>query len=79
MRVCRGGRVKNWYFSLKDSEEGGISEIKIQKKKSIQKKSNSEITTTQFQNPSLKKARFYGGLLEKKSSGTHCTDLILLC
>ena len=33
-----GGRVKNWYFSLKDSEGGGISEIKIQKKeKSIQK------------------------------------------
>ena len=30
--VCRGGRVKNWYFSLKDSEGGGISEIKIQKK-----------------------------------------------
>ena len=28
---------KNWYFSLKDSEGGGISEIKIQKKKSIQK------------------------------------------
>ena len=27
-----GGRVKNWYFSLKDSEGGGISEIKIQKK-----------------------------------------------
>ena len=27
------GRVKNWYFSLKDSEGGGISEIKIQKKK----------------------------------------------
>ena len=38
--VCRGGHVKNWYFSLKDSEGGGISEIKIQKKKkkqSIQK------------------------------------------
>ena len=27
-----GGRVKNWYVSLKDSEGGGISEIKIQKK-----------------------------------------------
>ena len=37
--VCRGGHVKNWYFSLKDSEGGGISEINIQKKKkkSIQK------------------------------------------
>ena len=34
-----GGRVKNWYFSLKDSEGGGISEIKIlkQKKLNIQK------------------------------------------
>ena len=35
-----GGVVKNWYFSLKDSEGGCISEIKIQKKKkqqSIQK------------------------------------------
>ena len=31
--VSWGGRVKNWYFSLKDSEGGGISEIKIQKKK----------------------------------------------
>ena len=41
VRVCvvgGGGRVKNWYFSLKDSEGGGISEIKIQnKKKSIEK------------------------------------------
>ena len=39
--ACLGGHVKNWYFSLKDSEGGGISEIKIQKKKtkkqSIQK------------------------------------------
>ena len=25
-----GGHVKNWYFSPKDSEGGGISEIKIQ-------------------------------------------------
>ena len=32
-RVCVSwGRVKNWYFSLKDSEGRGISEIKIQKK-----------------------------------------------
>ena len=37
MRVCvcvchgggGGGRVKNWYFSLNDSEGGGISEIKV--------------------------------------------------
>ena len=28
-----GGRVKNWCFSFKDSEGGGISEIKIKKKK----------------------------------------------
>ena len=27
------GRVKNWYFSLKNSDGGGISEIKIQKNK----------------------------------------------
>ena len=64
-----GGRVKNWYFSLKDSEGGGISEIKIQKKNK-KKTEHSEIK--QFGNnnnsvpkPSLKKARFYGGLLEK--------------
>ena len=38
--VCVVGvRVKNWYFSLKDSEGGGISEIKIQKKKKKKKKS----------------------------------------
>ena len=50
-----GGRVKNWYFSLKDSEGGGISEIKIlknnkKKNQSIQTLSNLEITTTQLQN-----------------------------
>ena len=45
--------MKKWYFSLKDSEGGGISEIKIQKK--INKTEHSEIkhskitTTTQFQ------------------------------
>ena len=40
MCMCRGvgGRVKNWYFSLKESEGGGISEIKIQKKKTKKKK-----------------------------------------
>ena len=32
------GHVKKWYFSLKDSEGGGISEIKIQKKKQKKKK-----------------------------------------
>ena len=37
--VCRGGggRVKKWYFSLKDSEGGGISKIKNTKKQSMQK------------------------------------------
>ena len=57
VRVCVvGGRVKNWYFSLKDSEGGGISEIKIQNKKKNKKNTehseikHSEITTTQFQN-----------------------------
>ena len=33
-----GGRVKNWYFSLKDSEGDGISEIK---KKQTKKKTQS--------------------------------------
>ena len=40
-----GGHVKKWYFSLKDSEEGGISEIKIQKKKTEHSEiKHSEIT-----------------------------------
>ena len=47
MPVCRGGRVKNWYFSLKDSEGGGISEIKIPKKK--QKKNRA------FRNRAIRK------------------------
>ena len=48
MRVCvlwgggggggGGGRVKNWYFSLNDSEGGGISEIKIQKDRAFRNK-----------------------------------------
>ena len=33
-----GGRVKNWYFSLKDSEGGNISEIKIQKNRAFRNK-----------------------------------------
>ena len=39
--VCRGGgggRVKNWYFSLNDSEGGGISEINIQKDRAFRNK-----------------------------------------
>ena len=33
--------MKNWYFSLKDCEEGSISEIKLQKKKKKKKKKRS--------------------------------------
>ena len=36
--VGGGGRVKNWYFSLNDSEGGGISEIKIQKDRAFRDK-----------------------------------------
>ena len=67
-----GGRVKNWYFSLKDSEEGGISEIKIQKKK---KKEHSEIK--QFgNNNSVPKPKFEKGevlrwSLRKKNPAAH--------
>ena len=79
--------MKNWYFSLKDSEGGGISEIKIQKKnQSIQ---HSEIKQFGNNNNSVPKSKsilnkFEKGevlrwSLRKKSSGTHCTNLILLC
>ena len=44
------GRVKNWYFSLKDSEGGGISEIKIQKKKKKKKKTTEHSEIKQFGN-----------------------------
>ena len=55
-----GGRVKNWYFSLKDSEGGGISEIKIQKKK----KEHSEIKQFGNNNNSVPKSKFEkGGVL----------------
>ena len=40
--VYRGGHVKNWYFSLKDSEGGGISEIKKIKKKQKNKKKKKQ-------------------------------------
>ena len=46
--VCRGGHVKKWYFSLKDSEGGGISEIKIQKK-------NQKKKTRAFRNKAIRK------------------------
>ena len=80
--------MKNWYFSLKDSEGGGVSEIKIQKKN--KKTEHSEIKQFRNNNNSVPKSKsilnkFEKGevlrwsLRKKKSSGTHCTDLILLC
>ena len=80
--------MKNWYFSLKDSEGGGISEIKIQNKKQ-KKTEHSEIKQFGNNNNSVPKSKsilnkFEKGevlrwSLRKKSSGTQCTDLILLC
>ena len=63
-RVCKcvyvvgggGGRVKNWYFSLKDSEGGGISEIKIQKKNKKKKTEHSEIKQYGNNNNSVPKS-----------------------
>ena len=67
--VCRGGRVKNWYFSLKDSEGGGISEIIIQKKEHSEIKqfgnNNNSVPKSKSILNKFEKARFYGGLLEK--------------
>ena len=88
--VCRGGHVKNWYFSLKDSKGGGISEIKIQNTKKKQKKpKHSEIKLFGNNNNSVPKSKSILNKFEKgevlrwslrrKSSGTHCTNLILLC
>ena len=52
------GRVKNWYFSLKDSEGGGISEIKIQKKKKKKKTiEHSEIKQFGNNNNSVPKSK----------------------
>ena len=68
-----GGRVKNWYFSLKDSDGGGISEIKIQKKK--EKKEHSEIKQFGNNNNSVPKSKFEkGGVLRwslKKNPAAH--------
>ena len=51
MRMCVvGDRVKNWYFSLKDSEGGGISEIQIQKKKKKNNKKTEHSEIKQFGN-----------------------------
>ena len=70
--------MKKWYFSLKDSEGGGISEIKIQIKENPE---HSEIKQFENNNNSVpksksilnkfEKARFYGGLLEKKIPAAH--------
>ena len=52
MRMCVvGDRVKNWYFSLKDSEGGGISEIQIQKKKKQKKNKKNRA----FRNKAIRK------------------------
>ena len=52
MFVCVvGSRVKNWYFSLKDSEGGGISEIKIQKNNNNKKKQKNRA----FRNKAIRK------------------------
>ena len=75
--------MKNWYFSLKDSE------YKI-KKKNKKKTEHSEIKQFGNNNNSVPKSmsilnKFEKGevlrwsVRKKKSSGIHCTDLILLC
>ena len=51
MRVCRGGRVKNWYFSLKDSE------YKIKRKKNNKKTEHSEIKQFGNNNNSVPKSK----------------------
>ena len=89
-----GGRVKKWYFSLKDSEGGGISEIKIQntKKKNKKKKKTERSEIKQFgnNNNSVPKSKSILNKFEKgdvlrwslrkkiQRHTTHCTDLILL-
>ena len=59
-----GGRVKNWYFSLKDSEGGGISEIKILKKKT-KKTEHSEIEQFGNNNNSVPKSKSILNKFEK--------------
>ena len=54
--------MKNWYFSLKDTEGGGISEIKIQKKK---KKQHSEIKQFGNNNNSVPKSKSILNMFEK--------------
>ena len=56
--------MKNWYFSLKDSEGGGISEIKKQnknKKKNKKKTEHSEIKQFGNNNNSVPKSKFEKG------------------
>ena len=55
--------MKNWYFSLKDSEGGGISEIKIQKKN--KKTEHSEIKQYGNNNNSVPKSKSIINKFEK--------------
>ena len=48
--VCRGGSCEKLYFSLKDSEVGGVSEIKIQKKQKTKKKHTHTKKNRAFRN-----------------------------
>ena len=65
MRMCVvGDRVKNWYFSLKDSEGGGILEIQIQKKKK-KKTEHSEIKQFGNNNNSVPKSKSILNKFEK--------------
>ena len=61
-----GGRVKNWYFSFKDSEGGGISEIKIKKKIT----EHSEIKQFGNNNNSVPKSKSSLNKFEKRRGST---------
>ena len=64
MRMCVvGDRVKNWYFSLKDSEGEGISEIQIKKK--TRKTEHSEIKQFGNNNNSVPKSKSILNKFEK--------------
>ena len=67
MRMCVvGDRVKKWYFSLKDSEGEGISEIQIQKNKNKKKTGHSEIKQFGNNNNSVPKSK---SILNKFENG----------
>ena len=67
MRVCAvGGRVKNWYFSLKDSE-GGVSQRLKYKKKT----EHSEIKQLGNNNNSIEKGEVLRWSLRKKNLAAH--------